>query len=92
MIGPRDEVVIGMAELIRAGEPFVLATVVRTVAAVGGQARRQGADPGRRLDDRLDRRRLHPERGRAGGASDTQRRAGAADPHPAARRRRTGGP
>ncbi|HSA82806.1 MAG TPA: XdhC/CoxI family protein [Geminicoccaceae bacterium] len=37
MSGPRDEVVIGMAELLRAGEPFALATVVRTVAAVAAK-------------------------------------------------------
>ena len=37
MSGPRDEVVSSMAELIRAGEPFVLATVVRTVAAAAAK-------------------------------------------------------
>lgn len=37
MNGPRDEVVISMAELIRAGEPFALATVVRTVAATAAK-------------------------------------------------------
>jgi xanthine dehydrogenase accessory factor len=33
MSAPQEEVFASMAELIRAGEPFVLATVVRTVAA-----------------------------------------------------------
>ena len=33
MSGPHEEVVTSMAQLIAAGEPFVLATVIRTVAA-----------------------------------------------------------
>jgi xanthine dehydrogenase accessory factor len=37
MSEPQDEVVSSMAELIRAGEPFALATVVRTVAAAAAK-------------------------------------------------------
>jgi xanthine dehydrogenase accessory factor len=33
MSGPHEEVVTSMAQLIVAGEPFVLATVIRTIAA-----------------------------------------------------------
>ena len=69
MSAPQEEVIASMAELMRAGEPFVLATVVRTVAAAA-------AKPGAKALVRADGSMTGWIGGAAPGARSRRRRVG----------------